>query len=251
MGGSVLKLVQRDEGEMLDVGSAGNLAVQSPLSGASEQRLRILEATLACIGRYGLTKTTLDDVARQSGYSRATLYRAFPGGKEALLKAVVDTEVSRLYSELAVAMGGAGILEQALVAGTSLAARRITGHEALWQLLEHEPEVVLPHLAFDHRDRLLREVSAFVAPFLGRWLAHDEAVRVAEWATRVTLSYLECPRNGVDLTDAADVRRLIRTYVLPGISVLAASAAEAETSAPVPSARVTVTRSVITKGEAS
>lgn len=257
MGGSVLKLVHR--GEPAPVAASGpEPAGGTPLSGASEQRVRIVEATLACIGRFGLGKTTLDDVARQSGYSRATLYRAFPGGKDALLRAVVDTEVSRLYTGLALAMGEADSLEEALVAGTTLAAGRIMGHQALWLLLEHEPEVVLPRLAFGHRDRLLAQISAFAAPFLGRWLAHAEALRVAEWTARVVLSYLECPAPGVDLTNPADVRRLVRSYVLPGIRVLAApadgtpvDAATSSAAATATTARVRVTRSVLNKGEAS
>ncbi len=228
----------------------GPVAGPSALSGPSEQRVRIVEATLACIARYGLAKTTLDDVARQSGYSRATLYRAFPGGKEALLKAVVDTEVARLFSELAVDMGEAASLEDVLVAGMARAARRIVDHRALWLLMEHEPEVVLPLLAFDHRDRQLAEVAAFVAPFLGRWLAHDEALRVAEWATRIALSYLECPAKGVDLTDASDVRRLVRTYVVPGVEVIA-QAAEQTSGAARPPVPVAVDRSLTSKGEAS
>lgn len=224
----------------------------SPLSGASDQRLRIVDGALSCIARWGLAKTTLDDVARASGYSRATVYRAFPGGKEALLQAVVDTEVSRLFSALAVRMGGADGLEDVLVEGMTGAARVISGHAALAYLLEHEPEVVLPHLAFDHHDRLLAQVAQYGAPFLGRWLAHDEAVRVAEWATRIVLSYLGCPADGVDLTDAGDVRRLVRAFVLPGIRVLSAEADDMAATRP---SRVPVRPSVLegptSKGEAS
>ena len=40
---------------------------------------RLLDATVACIARVGVSKTTLDDVAREAGCSRATLYRYFPG----------------------------------------------------------------------------------------------------------------------------------------------------------------------------
>jgi len=192
----------------------------SVAAGAASQRVRIVDATLACIARFGLAKTTLDDVARAAGCSRATLYRAFPGGKDALMRAVVDTEVSRLFSQLALSMGEAADLEEVMVAGMTLAARHISGHAALSFLLEHEPEVVLPHLAFDHHDRLLAVVSSYAAPFLGRFLDHDEALRVAEWATRIALSYLGCPADGVDLTDAGHVRRLVRVFVLPGIRVL-------------------------------
>ena len=218
------------------------------MSGASEQRLRIVDGALACIARWGLAKTTLDDVARASGYSRATVYRAFPGGKDALLQAVADTEVSRLFSELAVRMGEAACLEDVLVAGMTGAARRIRGHSALSYLLAHEPEVVLPHLAFDHHDRLLAHLAQYGAPFLGRWLAHDEAVRVAEWATRIVLSYLGCPAEGVDLTDAGDVRRLVRAFVLPGIRVVSAEADDLAAARPT---RVAVRPSVPLPGPTS
>ena len=48
----------------------------------------ILDATAACIARFGLGKTTLDDVAKAAGCSRATVYRLFPG-KQQLLGAYV------------------------------------------------------------------------------------------------------------------------------------------------------------------
>ncbi len=46
---------------------------------------RLIAATLSCVGRWGLAKTTIDDVARQAQCSRATVYRVFPGGKETLV----------------------------------------------------------------------------------------------------------------------------------------------------------------------
>ena len=36
---------------------------------------RILEATFACVDRWGIAKTTVEDAAREAGVSRATLYR--------------------------------------------------------------------------------------------------------------------------------------------------------------------------------
>lgn len=194
----------------------------------------MVDATLSCIARFGLAKTTLEDVARAAGCSRATLYRVFPGGKDALLRAVVDTEVSRLFSELAVAMGEAEDLEEVLVAGMCGAARRISEHGALQFLLAHEPEIVLPHLAFGHHDRLMEVVGTYAAPFLGRWLEHDEAERVAEWATRIVLSYLGCPAEGVDLTDSGDVRHLVRTFVLPGVEALSSYSAPRIGPCPMP-----------------
>ena len=36
------------------------------------QEARLIDATLICLARWGVAKTTLDDVARQAGCSRAT-----------------------------------------------------------------------------------------------------------------------------------------------------------------------------------
>jgi AcrR family transcriptional regulator len=182
----------------------------------------LADAAALCIARKGVAKTTLDDVARTAGCSRATVYRVFPGGKDGLLSAVVDTEVARFFSALALRMGAASNLEDVLVDGMTEAAALITDHPALSFLLDNEPEVVLPQLTFAQMDNVLAVASTFTAPFLGRWLDHDEARRVAEWTTRIVLSYLACPAEGVDLTDAKCARLLVRTYVLPGVQEAAA-----------------------------
>jgi AcrR family transcriptional regulator len=186
----------------------------------SSQRVRIVDAALRCLARQGIAKTTADDIAREAGLSRATLYRAFSDGKDGVLHAVVETETARLFSDLAVAMGEARDLEELLVAGLTGAARALSAHPALGYLLAHEPGVVLPHLAFDRMDRVLDVASSFASPFLGRWLEPEQAARAAEWAVRILVSYLLCPRVGADLRDPAQARRLVGTFVIPGIQAL-------------------------------
>jgi len=210
-------------------------------------RVRVIDGALSCIARQGVAKTTLDDVARAAGCSRATVYRVFPGGKDGVLGAVVDTEVSRFFSALAVRMGEATDLEDVLVAGMTEAATRVTEHPALANLLAQEPEMVLSQLAFARMDEVLAVTCAFTTPFLGRWLDQPESKRVAEWATRIVVSYLLCPADGVDLTDAADVRRLVRLFVLPGIRALRVPEAGARTTGALQSHNPIPT----TKGEAS
>src|SRR3954471_6192286 len=82
-------------------------------------RDRILEATYACVARYGLAKTTVDDAAREAGLSRATVYRYFPGGKEQLVTEVIAWEATRFLGRLADAVAGAesfaALLEHALL----------------------------------------------------------------------------------------------------------------------------------------
>ena len=66
---------------------------RSPDPDASMTR-RAAAALLTCIARYGLAKTTLDDVAREAGCSRATLYRYFDG-KHDLVQRTTAGELRR------------------------------------------------------------------------------------------------------------------------------------------------------------
>jgi AcrR family transcriptional regulator len=218
----------------------------------SSTRVRIVDATLSCLARQGLGKTTVDDIAREAGFSRATLYRTFPGGKDAIIEAVVETEVARLFSSLAVVMGEAADLEDVLVAGMVESARRLSGHRALAYLLVHEPDVILPRLIFADMDRILLVAGDFAAPFFARWLSPDEASRAAEWAVRIVLTYLGDPA-GTDLSDPEDTRALVRTFVMPGILALRAATTSIDPTtsvATVPNATATsiATKSNATKG---
>ena len=191
----------------------------------SSTRVRIVDGALGCLARQGIAKTTVDDIARSSGVSRATVYRTFPRGKEGILAAVVETEVARLFSSLAVAMGEATDLEDVLVAGMVESARWLRNHAALGYLLEYEPGAVLPHLTFGELDRVLLAAGDLAAPFFARWLEPEQASRAAEWAVRIVLAYCSGPPAGTDLTDPNDARALVRTFVMPGILALRVDAA--------------------------
>ena len=65
------------------------------MNASPTQQDRVLDAALVCVARVGLGKTTLDDVAREAGCARATVYRCFPG-KQALFTAVLEREVTAL-----------------------------------------------------------------------------------------------------------------------------------------------------------
>ncbi len=179
-----------------------------------------MDGALHCLARQGIAKTTVDDIARAAGLSRATAYRAFPRGKEGILAAVVETEVARLFSSLAVVMGEAGDLEDVLVAGMVESARWLRGHEPLTYLLEYEPGAVLPFVTFGGFDQVMRVASDLAAPFFARWLEPEQASRAAEWAVRIVMAYTSDPSPYADLTDPADTRALVRTFVLPGILAL-------------------------------
>jgi AcrR family transcriptional regulator len=202
-----------------EVGAAGPAG---PAGGISPHRIRIADAALACVARQGTKKTTIEDIAREARLSRATVYRVFPKGKDDLLGAMAETEMARLFSALGATMGAAEELTDVLVDGIVEAVTRITMHPALDYMIDHEPDVVLGRLAFDDSNRLLATATRFISPFLIRWMDPEEAARVAEWATRIVLSFCIAPSPEMDLTDPVKARHLVETFVLPGIKGLRA-----------------------------
>jgi AcrR family transcriptional regulator len=179
---------------------------------------RILDATMTCLSRFGVAKTTIDDVAREAGCSRATVYRYF-ANRQALVVAAVDREIELLTAAVTTAGAAESTLEDAVVAMFVTAARRITAHDALQRALELEPEVVLPSLSFEGGDRTLAEATVRFAPVFARFLPADRAPRAAEWCTRVLLAYLHPERTPLSMTDDVAVRALVRRHLIPALSL--------------------------------
>ncbi len=188
-----------------------------PLPSSDVQVGRILEGALRALSRYGLTKLTLDDVAREAGCSRATLYRYFPG-KSALLQAVLQSETDRLRAGLDAALADVTTLAEALAAVGTYGAREFARHEALQFLLTHEPGAILPHLCSEPGGRLLDLLAGVVGPHLCRFLPPLEARRVGEWLARIVLSYGCTPPAGQPpLSPEAAVNAVVKDFVLPGL----------------------------------
>jgi AcrR family transcriptional regulator len=186
------------------------------------KRVRVVDGALACIADQGVKKTTVEDIASTAGISRATLYRAFPGGREAVLQAVVETELARLFSSLAVAMGSATTLEDVLVSGIQRCAAELTSSAALAAVLQDDPASIMRHVTFEGMDHTIFVASTFAEPFFGRWLEPDQARRAAELAVRALIAYLVDPDPTLVLSQEASVRRLVRRFILPGVEALRA-----------------------------
>ena len=96
------------------------------------------------------------------------------------------------------------------------AADALVRHAPLAFIAAHEPEVLMPMLAFEREDAFLRGAATLVAPAFTPFVTQTQATRLGEWLARLTLSYLCCPSESLDLHDANDVRALVDDFVLPG-----------------------------------
>lgn len=185
-------------------------------SRAEQHRRRLIDGALRCLERRGLAATTVDDIARAGGCSRATVYRVFPGGRDEVLAGVMAAESSRLLDAVRRATARADALETVVVAGTLGAGRWLADHRLLGTLLAREPEAVLPWLTFERQDRLLQAAGQWAAPLLMRWLEPQQARRLGEHMARIVLVYGIGGSAKDTVADEAWVRHLVATYVLPG-----------------------------------
>lgn len=194
------------------------MSPEAEAGGGRGSRERILEATLGCVARLGMAKTTMGDVAKAAGLSRATLYRAFPGGRDEVLGAVVTWEVARFFQRVSDAihadeLDAAAILEQGLVA----AHDALEHHELLQRLLRDEADQLVPSLA-----TVMPMVRAALADFFRPRLQAAglrpgvDPAEAADYVARMVLSHLGTPGRW-DLQDPVAVRELVRDRLLPGI----------------------------------
>ena len=182
-------------------------------------RERYLSAAESCYARFGLAKTTVEDVARAAGVSRATVYREF-GNRDELLLAVVTREAGRVAAEAEIHLRrfadvGSWIVEGMLFCLTEIPRRPVlsmllapedvgrTSRLILTseQLLAIGADMLRPIFEPAHRAGLLRESV--------------ELNTLMDWVLRVLMSYLTVPSHLA--RSAGEMRHLLREMILPAV----------------------------------
>src|SRR5690349_16253304 len=79
-------------------------------------RARLLTAAEVCFSRYGVMKTTVEDVATEAKVSRATVYRYFEGRDELVL-GVLLMEAKRFLTKLQKRIAAQSNISDAIVEG--------------------------------------------------------------------------------------------------------------------------------------
>ncbi|WP_396448571.1 TetR/AcrR family transcriptional regulator [Actinomadura sp.] len=179
---------------------------------------RILDAALRCFETYGPRRTTMDDVARESGLGRATIYRRFPT-KGDLVTGVLLREARRFFAELDEAVAALPTLEERLVEGFAVALRISREQRLVNRLLVVEPELILPHSTVK-AGPLLAAARGYIAgrlrtaQRLGAAPAGVDPEVVAEILVRLTHSLVLTPEGHIPLDDEG-ARSFARRYLLP------------------------------------
>lgn len=176
---------------------------------------QVLDATRACIERWGVDRFTIADVCRAAGVSRASVYRAFPGGRETMLEALRVRELETFLTTVRLHTDGAADLEDLIVRCMTVATSELRHDEHLATMLAATPGEVATQLTVDGVPRIVGLATTYFTPLLEQFVERDRALELVEVVVRVVISYFLSPSARYDLARADDAREFVRLHVLP------------------------------------
>lgn len=177
----------------------------------------MLDAALAVFSSLGLRRATIDDIAKQAGVGRVTIYRRI-GGKQDLVDAVLAREMQRLLTDVIAAAEAADSPTERIAASfaTTMTALR---DNAVWQrMLALETDSALQQLTLGGQSMLVAAVAATVHilwPELGDAAPSAFQLARAELMVRITHSVLLTPHAVVPLGDYAELLAFARAHLVP------------------------------------
>jgi AcrR family transcriptional regulator len=201
-----------------DAGRIGRRTNSSVLSGdAAEARLQILAAAEIVIARYGVSKTTMDDIGKQAGVSRPTVYRYF-GDRDNLLGALIERRARMLFDRARDYILGFESFPEQLVEGLLYLVDHGRRDPIMRTLVG--PEYLDVTSSIVNGSALAAELTAEMwEPVLRRAAQRGEirsdldVMAVGEWLAVVQFILLE--HRDVASTDHPSTRLLLKTFVLP------------------------------------
>jgi AcrR family transcriptional regulator len=184
--------------------------------GSEAAQAHFLDAAEACFERYGVVKTTMEDIAKMAGVSRPTVYRHF-NDRDSLILAVVMRRAWSLIGKAQAFIRRQERFEDQLVEGLLFLVK--TGRRDPFVRILVSPE----HL--DMAQQILGATDAVIdltqemwAPILAEAAARGElnpgleGRDIAVWLTHVQLIMV----GRFDLsTDDDEIRRMLRTFLAP------------------------------------
>lgn len=163
----------------------------------------------------GLSRSSLDAIAKNAGVSRSTLYRRFTN-KEALILAVLEKAVGETMHELDRATRGRS--PQDAVVAAFVGATRALNSSRLYRRVFIEEPAIVRGLASTVRAWTFSEVATRVSKTLrraGAEMPEAELLVVAELLVRVARSYAEIPSTFFAMENEAEMRTFAQRYLAP------------------------------------
>ncbi len=189
--------------------------VPNDVSGARD---RLLDAAESCFAQFGISKTTVEDIAKQSNVSRATVYRYFTG-RDAVVSGVILRETERYLERVRPRVESQPDLGSAILEFVEVTIRAAIRDETVGLLFTSDDGLNSVGIIEGTSVALFEMISEFLRPIFASRpdeyrpeLPLDDA---SEWILRAILSFLTVNGPKRRTTDGLDT--YLRRFLLPAI----------------------------------
>lgn len=159
----------------------------------------VLDAASRCFARYGVRRTSVQDVAKEMGVNRTTVYRVV-GNIEKVAVTLAIRESYRLLLQRAPARLSGPITPEVIIDILAVAVSDAREHPVLAKVLEDERELVGSLMA-EYSSTLFPEIAKIIEPLLAAAIeagqvADRDPLILAEWLVRILASVIVVPPLG-------------------------------------------------------
>lgn len=181
-------------------------------------RDRLLDAAESCFGRFGIAKTTVEDIAKQANVSRATVYRYFDG-RDAVVSGVILRETERYLERVRPRVESQPDLGSAILEFVEVTLRAAVRDETIGLLFTSDDGLNSVGIIAGTSVALFELITEFLRPILAsRSDEHHPDLPVedaSEWILRAILSLLTVKGPKRRSGDGLDT--YLRRFLLPAI----------------------------------
>ncbi|MBW2190310.1 MAG: hypothetical protein DRH23_12575 [Deltaproteobacteria bacterium] len=182
-------------------------------------RERLLDAAEGCLEQFGPQKTSMEDVARAAGMSRATVYRYFEN-RDALLLGVASRQAANLAAEAMVFLPQFNTISDWLVEGCLFTLREIPKRPVFASLVTSLDSSAASKLLLGSSGMIQIGVNVLRPMFANAQqqdLLRDDIDidMLIEWLLRVLWTYLNAPSQVA--TDEESMRKLFHMMLIPAV----------------------------------
>jgi AcrR family transcriptional regulator len=200
---------------------AATQATPAPVEDTKDKpvRERLLDSAEGCLAQFGPQKTSMEDVARAAGMSRATVYRYFEN-RDALLLGVASRQAAALASEAMTYLSRFDAISDWLVEGLLFTLRELPKRPVFASLVTSLDSGEASKLLLGSTGLIQIGVNV-LRPMFGtakeQGLLRDDIDidMLIEWLLRVLWTYLNAPSQVA--TDEESMRKLFRMMLIPAV----------------------------------
>jgi len=157
---------------------------------------RVLDAVERCVVRFGVSRTSMTDIARELGIARTTLYRQVASLEEAL--ALVSSRRFHRFLDELLDLLGAGITPDVFIEVIVRTVRGALADPVAQRILNDEPELVGQYVTDGSLAVLAGQIAELMTPVVEAAAAAGaitttDAPRAAGWIVRIVFALCALP----------------------------------------------------------